>query len=112
MPDGYHSPLVDVHNVPGGLEVSDVGVGQQGVLLVGVEQGEVLHDDGHQQVQYDIGDDHVETGWDKIEKYVSKCYLGPVCSEYRGLLQLHYSVLLRSVVEFWNTGVLKLHGLK
>ena len=38
----------------------DVSMGEQGVLLVGVEEGEVLHDDGHQQVQHDVRDDQVE----------------------------------------------------
>ena len=33
------------------------------------------------------------------------------CSEYRGLLQLHYSVLLYSEAEFWSRGVL-LHGVE
>ena len=28
------------------------------------------------------------------------------CTEYRGLLQLHYSVLLRSGVEFWSRAIL------
>lgn len=37
---------VDVHNVPGVLEVPNVIVVQQSILLIGVEQGEVLHDDG------------------------------------------------------------------
>lgn len=37
---------VDVHDVPGVLEVPDVVVIQQSILLIGVEQGEVLHDDG------------------------------------------------------------------
>ena len=35
--DGDHAALVDVHDVPGVLEITNVGVGQQGVLLVGVE---------------------------------------------------------------------------
>ena len=38
----------------------DVSMGEQGVLLVGVKEGEVLHDDGHQQVQHDVRDDQVE----------------------------------------------------
>ena len=46
------------------LEVSDVCVGEECVLLVGVEEGEVLHDDGHQQVQHDVGDYDVETAID------------------------------------------------
>ena len=33
------------------------------------------------------------------------------CSEYRGLLLLHYPVLLRSGVEFWSRGV-PLHGVE
>lgn len=37
---------VDVHDIPGVLEVPDVVVIQQSILLIGVEQGEVLHDDG------------------------------------------------------------------
>lgn len=39
-----HTSLMDVHNVPSILEVSDVGIGQQRVFFVGVEQGKVLHD--------------------------------------------------------------------
>ena len=49
-----------VDNVPSGLEVADVGVGEQRVLLVGVEEREVLHDDGHEQVQDDVSYDDVE----------------------------------------------------
>jgi hypothetical protein len=42
------------------LEVPDVGVRQERVLLVGVEEAEVLHDDGDKQVQHDVSDDDVE----------------------------------------------------
>ena len=59
-PDRNHSPLVDVDNVPGDLEVPDISIGEQSVLLVGVEQAEVLHDDGDKQVEDDVGDDDVE----------------------------------------------------
>ena len=37
---------VDVNHVPGVLELADVVVTEQSVLLVGVEEREVLHDDG------------------------------------------------------------------
>lgn len=43
-PNGNHAALVDVDDVPGVLEVADVGVGQQRVFFVGVEQRKVLHD--------------------------------------------------------------------
>lgn len=39
-----HATLVNIDNVPSVLEVSDISVGQQSVLFVGVEQGKVLHD--------------------------------------------------------------------
>ncbi len=42
------------------LEISYVRVRQEGVFLVWVEQAEVLHDDGHQQVEDDVSDDDVE----------------------------------------------------
>jgi hypothetical protein len=42
------------------LEISYVRVRQEGVFLVRVEQAEVLHDDGHQQVEDNVGDDDVE----------------------------------------------------
>ena len=42
------------------LEISDVCIRQEGVLLVWVEQAEVLHDDGDQEVEHDVGNDHVE----------------------------------------------------
>lgn len=42
------------------LEVPDVGVGEERVLFVGVEEGEVLHDDGDEQVEHDVRDDDVE----------------------------------------------------
>jgi len=38
---------VDVNYVPCRLELSDVAVTQQRVLLVGVEQRKVLHDDSY-----------------------------------------------------------------
>ncbi len=44
----------------GNLEISDVCIRQEGVLLVRVEQAEVLHDDGDQEIEHDVGDDHVE----------------------------------------------------
>ncbi len=44
----------------GNLEISDVCIRQEGVLLVRVEQAEVLHDDGDQEVEHDVGNDHVE----------------------------------------------------
>ena len=44
----------------GNLEISDVCIRQEGVLLVWVEQAEVLHDDGDQEIEHDVGDDHVE----------------------------------------------------
>ena len=42
------------------LEISDVCIREKGILFVRVEQAEVLHDDGHQQVEHDVGDDDVE----------------------------------------------------
>lgn len=41
----YHSSLVYINDVPSVLEIPDVCIGEQGILLVGVEQGKVLHDD-------------------------------------------------------------------
>lgn len=38
LSDGDNAALVDVHYVPGVLEVADVCVGQEGVLFIGVEQ--------------------------------------------------------------------------
>lgn len=38
--------FVDVYNVLGVLEVSDVIVIQQSIFFIGVEQGEVFYDDG------------------------------------------------------------------
>ena len=49
------------------LEVSDIRVGEECVLLVGVEEGEVLHDDGDQQVQHDVGDYDVEAAIVQVE---------------------------------------------
>ena len=42
------------------LEIAYIRIAQQSVLLVGVEQTEVLHDDGDEQVEDDVGDDDVE----------------------------------------------------
>lgn len=58
--DGNHATLLDVHQVPGVLKVANVGVGEQRVLLIGVEETEVLHDNSHQEVQDDVGDADVE----------------------------------------------------
>ena len=50
LPQPHSAHLsVDVHQVPGVLELADVIVAQQRVLLIGVEQREVLHDDSCQQ---------------------------------------------------------------
>ena len=37
---------VDVDHIPGVLELADVVVTEQSILLIGVEEREVLHDDG------------------------------------------------------------------
>ena len=42
------------------MEVSDVGVGEKGVLLIGIEQAEVLHDDGDEEIEDDVRDDDIE----------------------------------------------------
>jgi len=38
---GYHSTLMDVHNVPGVLEIAYIRIRKQGILFVGVEEGKV-----------------------------------------------------------------------
>ena len=47
FPHWNDSSLVDVHDVPGVLEVAYVGVGEQSVFFVRIEQTEVLHDNSH-----------------------------------------------------------------
>ena len=42
------------------LKVPDIRIGEERVFFVWVEQGEVFHDDGDEQIQHDVGDDHVE----------------------------------------------------
>ena len=42
------------------MKVSDVCIRKKSILLIGVEQGEVLHNDGHQQVERNVGDDDIE----------------------------------------------------
>ena len=42
------------------MEVSDVGVGEKGILLIGIEEAEVLHDDGDKEIEDDVGDDDIE----------------------------------------------------
>jgi len=47
--DGLAHLSVDIHKVPGVLELADIIVAQQCILFIGVEQGEVLHDDSCRQ---------------------------------------------------------------
>ena len=53
------------------LEVSDIRVGEERVLLVGVEEREVFHDDGDEQVQDNVGDNDVEAAVVRIVRLTS-----------------------------------------
>ena len=52
--------MIDINKIPGYLKVSDVSIGKEGIFFIGIEQGEVLHDDGHQQVEGDVCDNDIE----------------------------------------------------
>ena len=53
------------------LLIPDIGVRKECVLLVWVEEGEVLHDDGDEQVEHDVRDDQVERAEEQQSAWVN-----------------------------------------
>jgi len=53
---GYHSSLMDVHNVPGVLEIAYIRIRKQGILFIRIEEGKVLHDNscGKGKIQLEL----------------------------------------------------------
>ena len=43
--DRNNTSLMDIHNIPRILEISDISIGKQRIFFIGVEQREVFHDD-------------------------------------------------------------------
>ena len=57
----------DAKNVVRGL--TSVLKPEKCVLLVWVEEAKILHDDGHKEIENDVGDDDVETAEESDGRY-------------------------------------------
>lgn len=84
---------MNVHHIPGILKIPNVRIRQQRILLVRIEQRKILHDNGHQQIEYDVRNYHIECT--KVHQTGGKIATirFPVIGRYRTVRRLHHTIV-------------------